>query len=46
MPIKWLVLQVGREKAAGAGLSSRVLLQMGDAQDLVDIADHSVDKVD
>lgn len=39
------VLQVGREKAAEAGLSSRVLLKIGDAQDLVEIADGSVDKV-
>eukprot|EP00903_Cladosiphon_okamuranus_P020915 g19207.t1 len=39
------MLEVGREKAAEAGLSSRVLLQIGDAQDLVDIADGSVDKV-
>eukprot|EP00752_Nemacystus_decipiens_P009755 g8712.t1 len=39
------MLEVGREKAAEAGLSSRVLLQTGDAQDLVDIADGSVDKL-
>lgn len=37
--------QVGREKVAEAGLSSRVRLQIGDAQDLADIADGSVDKV-
>ena len=36
---------MGREKAAEAGLSARVLLQIGDAQDLADIADGSVDKV-
>ncbi|CAN0384018.1 unnamed protein product, partial [Ectocarpus sp. 13 AM-2016] len=37
--------QVGREKVAEAGLSSRVRLQIGDAQDLADIADGSVDKL-
>ncbi|CAM9486623.1 unnamed protein product [Ectocarpus fasciculatus] len=39
------MLEVGREKVAEAGLSSRVRLQIGDAQDLADIADGSVDKL-
>ncbi len=40
-----LLPQVGREKTAEAGLSSRVVLEIGDAQDLSEIADGSVDKV-
>ncbi|CAM9225519.1 unnamed protein product [Scytosiphon promiscuus] len=39
------MLEVGREKAAEAGLSSRVRLEIGDAQNLSDIADGSVDKL-
>ncbi|CAM9383295.1 unnamed protein product [Hapterophycus canaliculatus] len=39
------MLEVGRRKAAEAGLSSRVRLEIGDAQNLSDIADGSVDKL-
>ncbi|CAM9809382.1 unnamed protein product [Pylaiella littoralis] len=40
-----MIRKVGRGKTAEAGLSSRVRLQIGDAQDLSEIADGSVDKL-
>lgn len=45
MSFDCIVQQVGREKVEAAGLSSRVELQLGDAQDLSDIPDGSIDKV-
>lgn len=45
MTITYRFFQVGRKKVEEAGLSSSVQLHIGDAQDLADVPDGSIDKV-